>query len=309
MTHPEPPLAGDETATLLGSLERVRSYVEWKCGGLDAAGLQVKIAASSITLGGLLKHLALVEDDYSTSRLFGRELGPPWNTVDWDADRDWEWHSAAEDTPEQLMTLWRDAVARSRSAFSEALADGGGRPRRRGSAGRLDGRRLNPDRRFRGLGGPRGRLPRPRPPLVRSAVNDLLNELREDTEADRPGRMKVSLRDEAGHQVALNFDPVTRVPDARCAVPAAHSITHPHVDVPVSGRGSARIETDHDAHFVCVLVRRLCGDRDGEHPSAGPAGEAPLGYPADISTVWGHGNVTRGGVFRIEDRDRIAPSA
>ena len=77
MTHPEPPLAGDETATLLGSLERVRSYVEWKCGGLDAAGLQAKIGASSITLGGLLKHLALVEDDYFTSRLFGRELGTP----------------------------------------------------------------------------------------------------------------------------------------------------------------------------------------------------------------------------------------
>ena len=125
MTHPEPPLAGDETATLLGSLERVRSYVEWKCGGLDAAGLQVKIAASSITLGGLLKHLALVEDDYFTRRLLGRDIGAPWNTVDWDADPDWEWRTAAEDTPEQLMTLWRDAVVRSRSAVSEALADGG----------------------------------------------------------------------------------------------------------------------------------------------------------------------------------------
>jgi hypothetical protein len=31
--------------------------------------------------------------------------------VDWDADPDWEWHSAAEDTPEQLMTIWQDAVA------------------------------------------------------------------------------------------------------------------------------------------------------------------------------------------------------
>ena len=125
MTHPEPPIAGDETATLLGSLERVRAFVEWKCGGLDPAGLQVRIAASSITLGGLLKHLALVEDDYAGRRLFGREYGPPWDTVDWDADPDWEWRTAADDTPEQLMTLWRGAVARSRSAFDEALADGG----------------------------------------------------------------------------------------------------------------------------------------------------------------------------------------
>jgi hypothetical protein len=45
--------------------------------------------------------------------------------VDWDADPDWEWHSAAADSPEQLYALWREAVARSRSAVSEALAGGG----------------------------------------------------------------------------------------------------------------------------------------------------------------------------------------
>ena len=122
---PEPPLAGDETATLLGSLERQRAILAWKCGGLDAAGLRARVAVSSITLGGLLKHLALVEDDYFTRRLHGRALGPPWDTMDWDADPDREWHSAAEDTPEQLQALWADAVARSRSALTEALADGG----------------------------------------------------------------------------------------------------------------------------------------------------------------------------------------
>ncbi len=118
------PLAGDETATLLGAMERERAIVAWKCGGLDAAGLRATIGASSITLGGLLKHLALVEDDYFSRRLLGRDLGPPWDTVDWDADPDWEWRSAAEDTPEQLMALWQEAVARSRSAVTEALADG-----------------------------------------------------------------------------------------------------------------------------------------------------------------------------------------
>jgi uncharacterized damage-inducible protein DinB len=123
--RPEPPLAGDETATLLGALERQRSYLAWKCGGLDAAGLQATVGASSITLGGLLKHLANVEDDYFSVRLLGRDPGAPWGTVDWDADPDWDWHSAAEDTPEQLLTLWQDAVAKSRSMITEALADGG----------------------------------------------------------------------------------------------------------------------------------------------------------------------------------------
>jgi hypothetical protein len=121
----EPPIAGVEVDTLLGSLERVRSLIGWKCGGLDDAGIRATTAASTITLGGLLKHLALVEDDYFSRRLLGRDPGPPWNTVDWDADPDWEWHTTAEDTPEQLMTLWRDAVARSRSSVTEALANGG----------------------------------------------------------------------------------------------------------------------------------------------------------------------------------------
>jgi uncharacterized damage-inducible protein DinB len=120
-----PPPADDETATLLDSLERQRAIFAWKSGGLDSAGLRATLGPSSMTLGGLLKHLALVEDEYFSHRLPGREPMPPWDTVDWDADPGWEWHSAAEDSPAQLMTLWQDAVARSRAAVVEALAGGG----------------------------------------------------------------------------------------------------------------------------------------------------------------------------------------
>ena len=118
-------MAGDETSTLLGSLERQRATFAWKCGGLDVAGLRATVGASSMTLGGLLKHLALIEDHYFSVRLLGRHPAPPWNTVDWDADRDWEWRSSSQDTPEQLYGLWQDAVARSRSAVAEALAGAG----------------------------------------------------------------------------------------------------------------------------------------------------------------------------------------
>ncbi|MEA2461133.1 MAG: hypothetical protein QOH90_1310 [Actinomycetota bacterium] len=72
-----------------------------------------------------MKHLALVEDDHFARLWFGRRAGPPWDAVDWDADPDWEWHSAAYDTPDQLMTMWRDAVGRSRAIVAEALAKGG----------------------------------------------------------------------------------------------------------------------------------------------------------------------------------------
>jgi uncharacterized damage-inducible protein DinB len=123
--RPEPPLAADETATLLGFLEYQRATLAWKCAGLDAVGLRARVAASSMTLGGMLKHLAYVEDLWCSRWLHGRDRRPPWDTVDWDADPDWEWHSAAEDSPEQLHALWEDAVARSRTLVAEALADGG----------------------------------------------------------------------------------------------------------------------------------------------------------------------------------------
>jgi uncharacterized damage-inducible protein DinB len=123
--RPEPPLAGDETATLLGFLDYQRATLAWKCAGLDSAGLRATVAASSMTLGGMLKHMAYVENDWFSRDLHGQDLLPPWDTIDWKADPDWEWRSAADDTPDQLRTLWQDAVARSRRLAADALADGG----------------------------------------------------------------------------------------------------------------------------------------------------------------------------------------
>ncbi len=123
--RPEPPLAADETATLVGFLEFHRATLAWKCRGLDAKGLQATVGPATITLGGLLKHLAWVEDYWFAYRLHGRDPHPVWAAVDWKADPDWPWHSAAHDSPEQLFALWEDAVARSRALTEEALADGG----------------------------------------------------------------------------------------------------------------------------------------------------------------------------------------
>lgn len=119
----EPPLAGDEADTLVGSLERQRRTFAWKCEGLDETGLSARVASSAVTLGGLLKHLALVEDHYLSVRLLGREPAPPWDAADWDAEPDWEWSSAAGDPPEQLYTLWTESVLRSRANLREVLAE------------------------------------------------------------------------------------------------------------------------------------------------------------------------------------------
>jgi hypothetical protein len=125
ITITEPPASGTEVEVLLGILDRVRGYVGWKCGGLDAAGLNARHEPSTMTLGGLLKHLALVEDDMFSVKLWGNPYRAPWDAVDWDADPNWEWRTAADDSPEQLMGLWRDSVERSRALVAEALADGG----------------------------------------------------------------------------------------------------------------------------------------------------------------------------------------
>lgn len=123
--RPEPPLAADEAATLTGFLDYQRATFAWKCRGLDASGLQATVGVSTMTLGGMLKHLAIVEESWFSEWLHGQNPGPPWNAVDWEADPDWEWHSAAEDTPEQLFALWEGAVSHSRAQVTEALAHGG----------------------------------------------------------------------------------------------------------------------------------------------------------------------------------------
>ena len=123
--RPETPLQGSEVETLLGFLDYQRATLAWKTSGLGEAGLRATVAASSMTLGGLLKHMALVEDMWFSRYLYENEYQAPWNAVDWKADQDWDWHSAADDTPEQLRALWQGAVERSRSLAAEALAAGG----------------------------------------------------------------------------------------------------------------------------------------------------------------------------------------
>ncbi|WP_018684911.1 DUF664 domain-containing protein [Actinokineospora enzanensis] len=116
----EPPLAGSEEEHLLGALDRLRATFHWKVDGLDADGLRVRLGPSALTLGGLLKHLAVVED-----LTFAYKLSGARPDIGRQGDHEWPFTSAADDSPEHLYTLWTDAVARSRARLAAALADGG----------------------------------------------------------------------------------------------------------------------------------------------------------------------------------------
>jgi uncharacterized damage-inducible protein DinB len=120
----DPPHAADEAATLLGFLDFQRATFAWKTSGLDPAQLRIRIASSTMTLGGMIKHLALVEDAWLSERLMDQTSISPWDEIDWSSDPDWEWHSAEDDSPEALTALWEESVARSRANVAEFLVDG-----------------------------------------------------------------------------------------------------------------------------------------------------------------------------------------
>lgn len=123
MLH-EPPATAGEAEVMVFGLDRSRAQFAWKTGGLDAAALRRTLPPSTLTLGGLLKHLALVEELY-TIDFTGRAPGPPLDAPEARTDPDWQWRSAADDPPGYLYELWQGAVARSRAGLAAVLAEGG----------------------------------------------------------------------------------------------------------------------------------------------------------------------------------------
>lgn len=130
-TAPEPipddearpePVQGDEAEVLLDTLDRHRAALRRACEDLDYTQLNQRLPPSTMTLAGLLKHLAYVESSFFSEDLLGGPLIEPFDAVDWSADADWEWHSAAQDTPRQLLELYDASVAQSRRITDDLLA-------------------------------------------------------------------------------------------------------------------------------------------------------------------------------------------
>lgn len=120
--RPEPPKVAGETETLFGYLDFLRATIAWKVEGLDADALRSQPLPSAMTLGGLLKHLAYVEDFWFCRVLSGAAACPPWDSVDWTTFPDWDWESAVQDSPEELLSGWTQAITVSRSRWADLSA-------------------------------------------------------------------------------------------------------------------------------------------------------------------------------------------
>jgi hypothetical protein len=121
----DPDVDADERTSLTQVLDYHRATLLGKAAGLDAASLDRRLEPSTLTLGGLLKHLAFVEDYTFTNKMRGESPGEPWeSTYRFDVE-DWVFASAADHAPEELYALWDEAVERSRARVAAALADGG----------------------------------------------------------------------------------------------------------------------------------------------------------------------------------------
>lgn len=120
--RPEPAFSNDEVAMLRGFLDHYRATIRLQASGLSAAQLDQSLPPSDLTLGGMLKHLAFVEDYWFSYNLMANDPAPPWDTAPWSDDRDWDWHSAAGTSHAELDALLVEAIERSDRCLDEALA-------------------------------------------------------------------------------------------------------------------------------------------------------------------------------------------
>jgi uncharacterized damage-inducible protein DinB len=115
-----PPYDADEMTTLRAFLDFYRATLLRQAEGLTREQLAQTLPGghpTTLSLGGLLKHMAGVEDWWFGVNLIGTEFHPPFKDLDWDADPDWEFRTAADDEPAYLSGLLTAAIARADEAL------------------------------------------------------------------------------------------------------------------------------------------------------------------------------------------------
>jgi uncharacterized damage-inducible protein DinB len=118
--RPDIPQVADELTTLTAFLEWMRATLRMKAGDLDAEQLRHRLAPSTMTLGGLVTHLAWVENWWFTEIFLGQAPPEPWSDLPWRTDKDAEWALAASMQPDDIWALWDREVGSARQVLAEA---------------------------------------------------------------------------------------------------------------------------------------------------------------------------------------------
>lgn len=116
----EPELDADERGMLTGFLDYQRGTLLWKASGLTREEMGRTVASSSLTIAGVVNHLALVEESWFTEDFAGQPMPAPFTDVDWAADPDWEHRTALDEEPEVLLARYAAACERSRAVVAAA---------------------------------------------------------------------------------------------------------------------------------------------------------------------------------------------
>jgi len=118
MPRTDPDLGADPLTMLSQFLDYHRNTLLMKIDGLSAEQLSARLPSSELTLAGIVKHVALCEDSWFHERMAGNPLPEPWASAPFDEDADWEFHSAPDDSPEELTALYLAACDRSRAVVA-----------------------------------------------------------------------------------------------------------------------------------------------------------------------------------------------
>ncbi|BAK35903.1 hypothetical protein MLP_28890 [Microlunatus phosphovorus NM-1] len=109
-----PDLDADERTTLSQFLDLYRHRALSRLTILSDEQARTRILpATKLTAGGVVKHLAHMEDHWFTARVGAGELPEPWGSAP-AAQSDWDLESAADDSVEEIADLYRAACNRSR---------------------------------------------------------------------------------------------------------------------------------------------------------------------------------------------------
>jgi uncharacterized damage-inducible protein DinB len=117
----ERPVAGPEAETLHGFLDAQRDLILWKIEGLDNEQLRRRMTPTGMSLLGLVKHLAYVEDGWFRQTFAGKEPLPDllWNKDDPAMD----WRIEPHETTDEILSIYKKAIAESRAIARAADLD------------------------------------------------------------------------------------------------------------------------------------------------------------------------------------------